>query len=241
MENQFHKNGTIFWVNNEYIAEFVYGGIDGAVTTFAVVAGAAGAGLSESVVIILGVANLIADGFSMSIGNYISSKSEIESYERHKAVEYWEIENLREKEIEEIREIYRNKGFEGELLEQVVSVITKDKDVWVDTMMKEELEMVSDDSKTPFKTALVTFMSFFAIGSIPLLSYVFQGLFDIPVEKLFFISCVFTGIALTIVGILKSKVNERSLLRGIAETVLLGGIAAALSYFVGDVLRSWVS
>ncbi|MFN8415208.1 MAG: VIT1/CCC1 transporter family protein [Cytophagaceae bacterium] len=241
MENKLHKKGAIFWVNKEYIAEFVYGGIDGAVTTFAVVAGAAGAGLSETVVIILGVANLIADGFSMSVGNYISSKSEIESYERHKEVEYWEIENLREKEIEEIREIYRNKGFEGELLEQVVAVITKDKDVWVDTMMKEELEMVRDDSKTPFKTAFVTFLSFFAIGSIPLMSYVLQGLFDIPDEKLFFISCVFTGIGLTIVGILKSKVNERSLLRGIAETVLLGGIAASLSYFVGDILKTWVS
>lgn len=241
MEHKLHKQGTIFWVDKEYIAEFVYGGIDGAVTTFAVVAGAAGAGLSESVVIILGVANLIADGFSMSVGNYISTKAEFESYERHKAVEYWEIDNLREKEVEEIREIYRNKGFEGELLEQVVSVITKDKDVWVDTMMKEELEMVRDDSKTPFKTAFVTFVSFFVIGAIPLLSYVLQGLFDIPASKLFFISCVFTGIGLTIVGVLKSLVNERSWIRGIAETVLLGGIAAGLSYFVGDVLRAWVS
>lgn len=240
MEGQWHKDEKLFWLSKDYIAEFVYGGIDGAITTFAVVAGAAGAGLDTSIVIILGIANLIADGFSMSVGNYISSKSELESYERHKAVEYWEIDNLREKEIEEIREIYQKKGFEGELLEQVVAVITKDKDVWVDTMMKEELEMVRDDSKTPFNTAFVTFISFVVIGAIPLLSYVLQGWLGLPEDKLFLLSCLFTGIGLSVVGILKSKVNERNWLQGIFETVALGGIAAALSYFVGDVLRGWL-
>ena len=103
------------WANiQEYLGEFVYGGIDGSVTTFAVVAGSAGAGLPGSVIIILGFANLIADGFSMSVGSYLSKKSEMQNYEKHKKIEYWEVENIPEKEKEEIREIYREKGFEGE-------------------------------------------------------------------------------------------------------------------------------
>lgn len=236
-EAELHSREKILFFNKEYISEFVYGGIDGAITTFAVVAGAEGASLGISVVIILGVANLIADGFSMSVGNFFATKAERDSFEKHKQVEYWEIENLRDREVEEIREIYAAKGFEGELLEKVVAVITADKEVWVDTMMKEELEMVKGD-KTPHKTAGATFFSFIVVGSVPLLSYLFAGE-DLSVNdpQLFFYSCVLTAIALGIVGSLKSIVNEKNIYWGIAETLLLGGIAAFLAYFVGDVLE----
>lgn len=232
-ESDLHAQKNILFFNKDYISEFVYGGIDGAITTFAVVAGAEGASLSTSVVIILGLANLIADGFSMSVGNFFSTKAERDSFENHKAVEYWEVENLREREVEEIREIYAAKGFEGELLEKVVEVITANKDVWVDTMMKEELEMTKDD-KTPHKTAGVTFLSFIVIGAIPLLSYLFG---EVNANSLFLYSSVLTGIALAIIGVLKSKVTEQNMLRGVAETVFLGGIAALLAYFVGDILE----
>lgn len=236
MEEHLHSKGTFLLINKEYIAEFVYGGIDGAITTFAVVAGATGANLDISVVIILGFANLVADGFSMSVGNYFSTKAERDSYDRHKEVEYWEIEHLREKEVDEIRDIYRKKGFTGDLLEQVVEVITKDKDVWVDTMMKEELEITKDD-KTPFKTASVTFISFFAIGIIPLLAYVCAGIFHLNIHHLFLYSCILTACGLILVGALKSVVTEKNKFFGIIETVFLGGIAALLSYYVGAVLE----
>lgn len=236
-EAQLHSRDKILFFNKEYIAEFVYGGIDGAITTFAVVAGAEGASLGISVVIILGLANLIADGFSMSVGNFFSTKAERDSFEKHKQVEYWEIEHLREREIEEIREIYAAKGFKGELLEQVVEVIISDKDIWVDTMMKEELEMVKGE-KTPYKTAGVTFLSFIVVGSVPLLSYVFVGDgISANNPKLFFYSCLLTGVALAIVGSLKSIVNEKNVFIGIIETLSLGGLAALLAYFVGDWLE----
>lgn len=235
-ETQLHSREKIFFFNKEYISEFVYGGIDGAITTFAVVAGAEGASLGIEVVIILGLANLIADGFSMSVGNFFSTKAERDTFERHKQVEYWEIENLREKEIQEIRDIYSAKGFQGELLEQVVAVITADKDIWVDTMMKEELEMVKSD-KAPWKTAGMTFFSFVVVGSVPLLSYVFTGTGPSIQQDLFLYSSVLTGVALAIVGSLKSIVTEKNVLWGIVETLLLGGLAAFLAYFVGDVLE----
>ncbi|MDX1753298.1 MAG: VIT1/CCC1 transporter family protein [Salinimicrobium sediminis] len=235
-EKQLHSSGKILFFNKDYISEFVYGGIDGAITTFAVVAGAEGASLGISVVIILGLANLIADGFSMSVGNFFSTKAERDAYERHRQVEYWEVENLREKEVQEIREIYAAKGFQGELLEQVVGVITADKDVWVDTMMKEELEMVKSD-KTPYKTAGMTFISFLIVGAVPLLSYVFVGSGPGIQKDLFLYSCILTAVALAIVGSFKSFVTEKNIFVGILETLFLGGIAATLAYFVGDVLE----
>ncbi|MDT0644411.1 VIT1/CCC1 transporter family protein [Zunongwangia sp. F363] len=238
-ETNLHAKGKVLFLNKDYISEFVYGGIDGAITTFAVVAGAEGASLGITVVIILGIANLIADGFSMSVGNFFSTKAERDLYEKHKQVEYWEIENLREKEIDEIREIYAAKGFHGELLEQVVEVIIADKEVWVDTMMKEELEMVKDD-KTPFKTAGVTFFSFLLVGSVPLLSYFFAGTTEASDQQLFLYSCILTAIALALVGNLKSMVTERNVFMGIFETVALGGLAAILAYFVGDILENFL-
>lgn len=220
-----------------YLSEFVYGGIDGSVTTFAVVAGATGANLPVNTVLILGFANLIADGLSMSIGNYLSVKSEIQEYHRHKNIEYWEVENLPEKEKEEIREIYRAKGFEGELLEKVVSTITANRERWVDVMMKEELELALP-AESPFKKALATFVSFFVVGLIPLLTYVWYAIQPFQQETLFSLSCVFTSIAFLLIGWLKSYITETNTWKSIGETLLLGGVAAITAYFVGDVLES---
>ena len=154
----------------KYLGEFVYGGIDGCVTTFAVVAGAVGADLGSDVILILGFANLLADGFAMSVGAYVSAKTEKDQYQKHKAIEYWEVENIPEKETEEIREIYRAKGFTGTLLEDVVAVITKDKDRWVDVMMKEELEMI-EDTRSPLTIGGMTYIAFLLVGLIPLSVY----------------------------------------------------------------------
>ncbi len=219
----------------EYLGEFVYGGIDGSVTTFAVVAGAAGANLDSAVVIILGFANLIADGFAMSVGSYLSTKSEQENYNKHKAVEYWEVDHLPEKEKEEIRDIYRAKGFEGELLEKIVEVITADKDRWVDVMMKEELEM-SEETKSPFAMGGVTFLSFLIFGFIPLLVYVIDYVNTLD-TSLFTVSSILTGATFVLIGTLKAVVNQTKLWRSVFETLFLGGAAATLAYYVGAVLE----
>lgn len=236
MEDLYHKRSTFFGFQKEYIAEFVYGGIDGVITTFAVVAGSAGAELAVPIVLILGFANLIADGFAMSVGSYFSAKSENDSYDKHKAVEYWEIENLREKEVEEIREIYEAKGFEGDLLKQVVDVITSNDEVWVDTMMKEELKMMKDD-RPPWKRGLVTFLAFNLVGFIPLSTYALTVFVDVSSSDLFMLSSFSTAVALAFIGALKGYVTEQSRIKGILETVFLGGIAAIIAFFVGDILE----
>lgn len=118
--------------------DFIYGSIDGAVTTFAIVAGVVGAGLSPGIILILGFANLFADGFAMAAANYQATKAKMEFIDMKQKQEEWEIDNMRDQEKEEIRTIYREKGFKGQLLEDIVRIITSRRKIWVDTMMREE-------------------------------------------------------------------------------------------------------
>lgn len=237
-EDQLHSSKGFLKKYEAYLGEFVYGGIDGCVTTFAVVAGAVGAGLDSAIIIILGFANLLADGFAMSVGAYLSSKSEQDNYEKHKQVEYWEVDNLPDVEREEIREIYAAKGFEGELLEQVVAVITEDRDRWVDVMMKEELGMM-EESKSPIKMGLVTYMAFLLVGLIPLSVYAWDYFQPISGNR-FLITSILTALGFIFIGFLKTYVTETKIWKGILETLSLGAIAALVSYFVGDLLEQLI-
>jgi vacuolar iron transporter family protein len=237
-ENKLHNKGGFFQRVEQYLGEFVYGGIDGCVTTFAVVAGSVGAGLDSAIIIILGFANLLADGFAMSIGAYLSTKSEVDNYNKHKQIEYWEVDHLPEVERQEIREIYAAKGFEGALLEQVVDVITSDIDRWVDVMMKEELEMI-EEPKSPFLMGAVTYASFLLIGLIPLLIYVIDFFRPLS-QNLFMLSSILTAAGFIIIGWLKTYVTQTPKWKGVLETLLLGAIAALVSYFVGDLLEGLV-
>jgi VIT1/CCC1 family predicted Fe2+/Mn2+ transporter len=237
-EDQIHGTNPFIDRFQAYLGEFVYGGIDGSVTTFAVVAGAVGANLESTVIIILGFANLLADGFAMSVGAYLSTKSERDNYIKHRNIEYWEVDHIPEKEKEEIRDIYREKGFEGELLEQVVEVITDDRERWVNVMMKEELGMI-EEQKSPFMMGLVTYLSFVSIGVIPLLVYVVD-FFTTTDRPLFLYSCLLTSLGFIFIGFLKTYVTQTSRIKGILETLVLGAIAAAVAYFVGDVLEQIV-
>ncbi|MDC1221120.1 VIT1/CCC1 transporter family protein [Salibacteraceae bacterium] len=224
---------------NEYLGEIVYGGIDGSVTTFAVVAGAAGAGLSSTIVIILGFANLIADGFSMSVGAYLSSKSEQAKYMKEKRNEYWEIEHKRESEVEEVHDIFAELGLEGDLLQSVVDKVTENEDRWVEVMMKHELEMV-EEKRSPIWIGANTFVSFCIFGFVPLVIYVLDYIKPLGLDK-FTMSSVLTAFVFIVIGWMKSNVTNTSKIRGVFETLLLGVIAAVLAYIAGDLLEQWLT
>lgn len=236
-EAKIHQESKYFRKVQEYLSEFVYGGIDGAVTTFAVVAGGFGADLAPGVIIILGFANLLADGFSMSVGAFLSAKSNQENYKKHEAIEYWEIDNLPDVEREEIVDIYKAKGFKGELLEKVVDQITSNKDLWVAEMMKDELNLM-EETKSPFKIGLATFISFILVGFIPLLVYLWT-FFNPSSINVFLWTSILTGIAFVIVGWLKSNVNQTSSIKSISETLALGLLAAVVAFYVGDILEKF--
>lgn len=222
-----------------YLPEFVYGGIDGAVTTFAVVAASAGAGLSPGVVLIMGISNMLADGLSMSIGSFLSTKSEVEQFDRILAEEYAEIERFPQEEREEIKEIYKDKGFEGKLLDQIVDHIASDKDLWANEMMIGEHNAILDD-KNPKINALMTFVAFCVLGAVPISPYFYAFVTKTEVTNAFVLACIFTAMAFALVGILKGLINKTSLIKGVAETLFLGAVAASVAYFVGDWIESLI-
>jgi VIT1/CCC1 family predicted Fe2+/Mn2+ transporter len=219
-----------------YLRDFIYGGIDGAVTTFAVVAGVAGADLDETVVIILGGANLLADGFSMAVSNYLGSRAERQERDRDRREELRQIRLVPEGEREEIRQIYAAKGFEGDDLERVVDVITADRELWADTMMREELGYGSTEPNA-IRAALTTLLAFLTIGFLPLLVYVYDLAAPGDVDDPFMWSGIMTGVAFAVVGGMKSRFVDQAWWRSALETVAVGSLAAALAYAAGSVLE----
>jgi|TARA_B100002003_G_C14051497_1_gene506377 VIT1/CCC1 family predicted Fe2+/Mn2+ transporter len=219
-----------------YVGDFVFGAIDGSITTFAVVSGVAGAALSVNVVIILGLANLLADGFSMAVGNYLSSKSNIEFAERERKREMWEVENYPKGEIDEIRAIFKRKGFKGKQLESAVKTVTSNKKVWVDTMMVDELHII-EEKASPVKKGTVTFVSFALVGLIPLIPYLIS-LFSEAVKRIVFpLSIILTFIAFFFIGSTKTYVTGKNWFKSGLETLLIGGAAAIIAYAIGYLLR----
>ena len=221
--------------------DFIYGSIDGAVTTFAIVAGVIGASLPAGIILILGFANLFADGFSMAAANYQASKARNEFIQMRRMQEEWEIDNLEEQERDEIREIYRKKGFKDELLEDVVRIITSRRKVWVDTMMKEELGLIEDE-KNPMDSSVSTFIGFNIIGLIPLTPFMIFMIVEIDQNSEAFIySTISVLAAFFLVGMIKGKIVKKSMIRSGVITLTIGGIAAIVAYMIGHGLNFLVS
>ena len=215
------------------ISDAVLGGIDGCITTFAVVSGSVGAGFPSSVAVILGFANLFADGFSMAISNYESSKAEQEFIESIKKSEERHIDEIPEGEREEIRQIFKTKGFNDELLEKIVDTITTDKKVWIEVMLTEE-HGLSKASPKPSKSAGVTFLAFVSVGAIPLMPYIVPSL---EMSQQFLISAILAGAMFFLIGMLKSVALAKPAFLSGVRTLLTGGAAAALAYFTAYFLR----
>jgi len=212
-----------------YLRDWVYGGIDGTVTTFAVVAGVTGASLSTKALLILGVANLLADGFSMAAANYSGTKAEIEEYEHVRNMEERHVEIAPEGEREEVRQIFQAKGFEGEALESAVSVITEEKGRWIETMMTEE-HGLPPINRSPGKAAFMTFLAFIVCGSIPLLPFV------LGLPATIQASTIMTGMTFFSIGSFRSRWSPMPWWRSGLETFAIGMSAATIAYVVGVLL-----
>lgn len=220
-----------------YIGDFVLGAVDGAVTTFAIVAGAAGAGLSSGVAIVLGVANVLADGFSMAVGNYLKARSERQIVDRFRRMEEMHIDEMPDAEREEIRQIFAGKGFDGSILDEIVNVITKDHKQWVDTMLTDEWGLQLDPP-APLPAAMATMVAFVAAGMVPILPLLFA--MRESASELFTVCAVLTGITFFAIGYVRGRTSgeKRSWLSGL-ETLAIGGAAALLAYLVGVLLRGF--
>jgi len=219
-----------------FIKSAVYGGLDGTITTFAVVAGVAGASLNAGVVLILGFANLIGDGLSMAIGDFLSTKAEDEYHKAERERESWEAKNYPEGEKKEMVELYEGQGIKKKDAEIMVNTMAKYKEAWVDIMMVEELGIVKS-KESPLKNSLVTFGSFCIFGLIPLMAYLLASFIPILKENTFTVACYLTAFTLFLLGSAKVKVTGKNWFKSGLEMVLVGGIASAAAYGIGFLLQ----
>jgi VIT1/CCC1 family predicted Fe2+/Mn2+ transporter len=215
--------------SRNYLRDFIYGGIDGAVTTFAIVAGVEGAGFSRSVIIVLGIANILADGFSMAASNYSGTKAERDNVNRLREVERQHIEKIPEGEREEVRQILQAKGLRGAALEQAVEAVTADKKTWIDLMLVDEYG-VSPVSSEPISAASATFLAFMLCGIVPLLPFL------IGVPDPFVVAVVVTFATFFAIGTAKSIWTLAPWWRSGLETLFIGAAAAIIAYLAG----SWI-
>ena len=222
-----------------YLKNIVYGGLDGIITTFAVVAGVAGAALNSGIILILGFANLIADGISMAIGDYLSTKSENEYHEMERKHEKEEVRKYPAAEKEELIKLYIKKGMKKSDAVKLVNDLAKNKKIWVETLISEELD-IAPIEESPIKNAIFTFLSFFIFGLIPVSVYLIDYFYADLISNVFIITIILTAIALFLLGIFKVKVTGRNWLYSGMETLIIGGVAAGAAFLVGKLLAGMV-
>ena len=215
---------------HNYLRDWIYGGIDGSVTTFAVVTGVVGAQLSPVVILILGFANLLADGFSMAASNFLATRSEYDDMKHIEAIEQRHIDLDPEGEREEVRQIFASKGFEGDDLQRVVGLITADRFRWVRTMLTEEYGL-PQETRSPWLAGASTFSAFMICGLVPLVPFLTD------VSRPLLVSTLLTGVVFFAIGSVKSRWSTSSWWRSGLSTLIVGGAAATLAYVVGIVLR----
>jgi VIT1/CCC1 family predicted Fe2+/Mn2+ transporter len=216
---------------HNYLRDWIYGGIDGSVTTFAVVSGVAGAELSPWIILVLGFANLFADGFSMAASNFLGTKAELDDWRRLEAIEYRHIDLAPEGEREEVRQIFQLKGFAGEDLQRMVELVTSERQRWVHTMLTEEYGLPRE-VRSPWIAAVSTFTAFVVCGLVPLTPY----LLHLP--QSLEISLAMTATVFFAIGSVKSKWSTTSWWQSGLTTFLVGAIAASLAYMTGVLLKN---
>jgi len=223
----------------DYVKAIVFGGLDGILTSFAIVAGSAGGSLSPSVVLVLGFSNVFADALSMGVGEFLSSKAHNEWVLSERKREQWELENYPEGEIQEMIDIYVQRGMSLPDATMVISRMSKYPEFFVDIMMAEELQLqVPEDThkEDSMKEGFVMFCAFAFFGSLPLLGYVIipAAFPDLPEEALFTSACVVTGLVLFVMGCVKSMFSSTHWFVSGTETLMLGGACATVAYVIGQ-------
>lgn len=225
--------------SSEYIGEIVYGGIDGIVTTFAVVAGFAGAGATDTLgqiwplaVVLFGLANLFGDGVSMGLGAYLSTKSEQDIYHRERTKEMKAMKEHPEREHNESIDILTEQGVNNEDAWQLVAIMRQYPALRVKRQMDNELAMADVRDDNALAQGFITLFSFLIFGAIPLVPYLFLS----NDANLWMISIVMTGSALVLLGVVRRYVTRINLMKTVGQMVILGAAAAGVAYWTGDIV-----
>lgn len=231
-----HKTGA-----GNYVKSIIYGGSDGIVSVFVTVAAVSGSNFGIGLVLVLGLAKLFAGALSMGVGDWLATDAEVDMAARERKREEWECENYLEGEIEEMVELYVKKGLDEDTAREIMGILAKNKKVFVDIMMAEELGISPDlVDESPWKHGLINFTSFIVFGSIPLLAYVLIiGLRQAIVFNtnfVFYLSIAITVVSLFGLGVVKAKLTGSSWWKSGLQTVLFGSFTAFVGWFVGWIL-----
>lgn len=210
------------------LSDVILGGQDGLVNVLGVILGVAAATGDGRIVIAAGMAATFAESISMGAVAYTSTVTDSEHYERELEREKWEIENMTDDEIEEVRQIYKKRGFEGKLLEDVVKQITSDKEVWLEVMMGEELKLEPVAKNQAIKSAVIVGISAFIGSLVPISPFFF-----VNIKTGIYVSLVLSAITLFMVGVYKAKVTVGKWYRSGIELTVIGIVSALFGYIVG--------
>lgn len=224
----------------EHVRQIVYGGNDGIVTTFAVVAGFAGlaaegtAQVGVLAVLLFGLANLLADATSMGLGEFLSARSERDVYRSIRDKERREIATNLDAEVAETVEILEERGVSTADAREMARILARNPEMMADFMMRYEIGLADPSGERPWANGLITFGSFVAFGAVPLVPYVVAG----AGVATFLASCAATFAALTALGILRWRVSMEGFARSVGETLLVGGSCAVVAFAVGLAFRA---
>ncbi len=219
--------------SSDLIRDIVIGMSDGLTVPFALAAGLSGAVSSTGIIVIAGIAEICAGSIAMGLGGYLAGKTEQDHYSSEVKREYYEVDNLRDREIAETKGFFASIGLSEELQEKATQEVAKDKKQWVDFMMKYELGLDKPDPKRATKSALNIGVSYIVGGLVPLSPYFFV---DQPVTGLK-ISVILTLLCLFIFGWFKSKVTGVSPWGGALRVMLIGAVAAAAAFGVAKLFE----
>ncbi|MEJ7913417.1 MAG: VIT1/CCC1 transporter family protein [Chitinophagaceae bacterium] len=233
MEVHDHQHTEFHLKSSDFIRDIVIGMSDGLTVPFALAAGLSGAVDSTSLIIIAGIAEIAAGSIAMGLGGYLAGKTEIDHYNAELKREYEEVERLPHREREEVKDFFANLGLSEEVQEQAVMEMTKDKEKWVDFMMKYELGLDKPDHKRARKSAFNIGLSYVIGGIIPLSPYFFvdQSLTGLK------ISAIITLICLFVFGYFKSKITGVNPLQGALRVMLIGALAAACAFGIARLIQ----
>lgn len=219
--------------SSDMLRDIVIGMSDGLTVPFALAAGLSGAVSSTNIIIIAGIAEVAAGSIAMGLGGYLAGKTEQDHYYSEEKREYYEVEHLRHREIEETKEFFANIGLSKELQEKATEEIAKDKKQWVDFMMKYELGLEKPDPKRATKSALNIGLSYVVGGLVPLSPYFFLSSSTDALK----VSVIVTLVCLFIFGYFKSKITGINPWAGAFRVMMIGAAAAGAAFGVAKLLE----
>jgi VIT1/CCC1 family predicted Fe2+/Mn2+ transporter len=218
------------FTGSESVRDVVIGMADGLTVPFALAAGLTAAVTSSRIIVTAGLAEIAAGAIAMGLGGYLAARTDQEHYLSEEQREYKEIHQLREVEIEEVANIFRDYGVKDPVLDQVTNAIAADPKRWVDFMMRFELGLERPDPKRAPISAVTIAVSYIVGGLIPLAPY----MFGVELHRALIYSVIFTGIALAIFGAVKGKLTGISLVKSAVQTTLVGGLAASAAFYLAS-------